>query len=80
MRALLEFNGCCDLQVSYGNHDDPRPVLTVGEVYEVERLDVRSFKTHVHLVGIEGRFNSVCFTDVTSIPLPQHLQLYSLQQ
>ena len=59
--AKVKFIGCSDEQVRWGGNDDPREVLAVGDVYEVERTDVHSWHTKVKLKGIDGNFNSVCF-------------------
>ena len=56
------FTGCDDCQVSYGGHADPRPLLKVGESYEVAMIDVHSWNTDIYLKGFEDfGFNSVCF-------------------
>jgi hypothetical protein len=60
----VRFLGATPEQISWGGNDDPNPLLTIGEVYEVEDADIRSWHTKVKLVGIEGRFNSVSFEDV----------------
>lgn len=57
----VKYIGASDAQVQWGNCDDPRDVLIEGAVYEVEKEDVHTWHTKLHLVGIEGRFNSVCF-------------------
>ena len=42
--------------------EDTRKYLTVGEVYEVDRIEVRSWHTRLY---IDGRpFNSICFEKV----------------
>jgi hypothetical protein len=55
-----------DEQVKWGYNSDPRGVLTVGEVYEVERVEVHSWHTKIFLVGVDcGRgFNKVSFEEV----------------
>ena len=40
--------------------EDPRG-LDPDIAYEVSGIDVRRFATGIYLVGVEGRFNSVCF-------------------
>jgi len=55
------FTGASDEQVAWGSNDDPRPLLTVGEKYIIESVDVHKWHTKVTLVGIEGRFNDVSF-------------------
>jgi len=46
---------------SFGRCDDPRDLLSEGEVYQVESKDVSSWYTLVKLVGISGHYNSVIF-------------------
>jgi len=60
----VRFVECSDEQVNYGGHADPRKVLKIGEVYEVDHTEVGNWKTDVFLVGFDGGFNSVCFEDV----------------
>ena len=57
----VKYTGATDQQVRWGSNDDPRKVLTVGQTYEVEKVEVHTWHTKVYLVGIEGRFNSVSF-------------------
>ena len=57
--------GASDDQVRWGGNDDPRPVFTEGEVYEVEDTEVHSWHTKIMLRGFPGlKFNSVCFNSV----------------
>ena len=56
-----KYIGADDDQVKWGGCDDPRGVLVEGQEYEVEERIVHSWHTKIKLVGIEGRFNSVCF-------------------
>lgn len=63
MKDKVIYEGATDAQVSWGNNDDPRGVLIEGQEYEVAERDVHSYHTKIRLVGIEGRFNSVCFRD-----------------
>ena len=60
----VRYNGCTDIQVTYGDHDDPRGVLEKGSIYEVEYQRVRAWTTDFKLTGIDGRFNSTCFEKV----------------
>lgn len=57
----VRFAGATDAQVNFGGGDDPRKVLADGAVYQVEFVDVHSWHTKLHLRGIPGAFNSVCF-------------------
>lgn len=57
----VKYIGASDPQVNWGDCDDPRNVLIEGEVYEVKEEDVHTWHTKFSLVGIDGKFNSVCF-------------------
>ena len=57
----VEYTGCSDEQVKWGNNDDPRSFLIVGKHYEIEKVDVRSQHTKIKLYNKMGWFNSVCF-------------------
>ena len=59
----VKYIGATDGQVQWGSNDDPRGLLTEGEWYEVEDREVHSWHTQITLVGVKGRFNSVCFED-----------------
>ncbi len=59
--TVVVFVGCSDAQRRWGGHDDPNGVCRVGEEYTIASVEVHSWYTKVELVGIEGRFNSVCF-------------------
>ena len=60
----VEYLGCSDEQVRWGNNDDPRSYLIVGKHYEIERVDVHSQHTKIKLYNKMGWFNSVCFKQV----------------
>ena len=55
------YTGASQSQIDWGGNDDPRSLLTIGEEYEVESTDVRSWHTKITLVGIKGRFNDASF-------------------
>lgn len=57
----VKYIGASDAQVNWGHCDDPRNVLIEGEMYEVEAEDVHTWHTKLSLVGLDGKFNSVCF-------------------
>ena len=57
----VKYIGCSKEQINWGGNDDPRTMLKVGEIYEVAKEEVHSWHTKIFLVGIEGKFNSVCF-------------------
>lgn len=62
----VRFKGCTEDQIRWGSNDDPNGLLTPGEVYEVEKIDVHTWHTKYILKGFPGRvFNSVCFEEVT---------------
>ena len=60
----VEYVGCSDEQVRWGNNDDPRSYLIVGKHYEIEKVDVHSQHTKIKLYNKMGWFNSVCFKQV----------------
>ena len=57
----VEYTGCSDEQVKWGNNDEPRSFLIVGKHYEIEKVDVHSQHTKIKLYNKMGWFNSVCF-------------------
>ena len=57
----VTFLGANESQISWGGNDDPNKVLTVGEKYDIESVDVHSWHTKITLVGFEGVFNSSSF-------------------
>ena len=57
----VEYTGCSDEQVKWGNNDDPRSFLIIGTEYKIEKVDVRSQHTKIKLYNKMGWFNSVCF-------------------
>lgn len=59
--ARVKFLGATKEQTQWGSNDDPNEVLEVGQIYDVERADTRSWHTKLHLVGFKGRFNSASF-------------------
>ena len=46
---------------------DPREKINPDAVYEVSGVDVRRWATGIYLIGVEGRFNSVCFHGVKEV-------------
>jgi hypothetical protein len=58
------YTGSDDYQVRWGSNDDPRKVLFEGDIYQIEKVEVHSQHTKLHLLGIKGRFNSVSFEKV----------------
>jgi hypothetical protein len=58
----VTYTGATDSQVNWGGGDDPREILEEGKEYEVEKTEVHSWHTRLHLAGFPGKwFNSVCF-------------------
>lgn len=54
-------------QVEWGHNDDPQdfPQMELGDVYELERVELHSWHTKLFLVGVAGKgFNSVSFKAV----------------
>lgn len=60
----VKYIGTFDEQVQWGNNDDPRETLIEGFTYYVEKVEVHSYHTKLHLRGIYGKFNSVSFEKV----------------
>ena len=60
----VRYIGCDDDQIKWGNNSDPRGILVLGNIYEVEKKEVHSWHTKIFLSGIKGKFNSVCFEPV----------------
>jgi len=60
----VRYTGCDNGQANFGNCDDPRDVLTVRGVYEIEDKEVYSWYTRYKLLGCTGWFNSVCFDEL----------------
>jgi hypothetical protein len=64
VRDKVKYIGCIQEQVNWGSCDDPRGVLIENDVYCVEKVEVHSYHTKIKLLGVWGRFNSVCFEKV----------------
>ena len=60
----VRFIGCSKEQIAWGNNTDPTGILIVGDKYYVEKVEVHSYHTKIHLRGVTGRFNSVCFEKI----------------
>lgn len=62
MRKAKYLGDASDFQVRWGSNDDPRGLLQDGQEYEVERVEVHTQHTKIHLKEFPGkRFNSVHF-------------------
>lgn len=58
----IRYKGSTDDQVTWGNNDDPRGLLDIGQTYTVNLVELHSWHTKLELEGFPGkRFNSVCF-------------------
>jgi hypothetical protein len=57
----VKFIQATDEQVRWGSNTDPRGLLTIGESYIIENVEVHSWHTKIYLKGIKGKFNSVHF-------------------
>ena len=57
----VEYTGCSEEQVKWGNNDDPRSCLILGKEYIIEKVDVHKQHTKIKLYNKMGWFNSVCF-------------------
>jgi len=57
----VTYLGCSQHQINWGNNDDPRSYLIVGQKYVVEEVDVHRQHTKIKLQNKMGWFNSVCF-------------------
>lgn len=68
MGKQVTFLGATKEQIQWGSNDDPNKVLTVGEVYDVETVDVHSWHTKITLIGFDGIFNSSSFELLTGEP------------
>lgn len=61
----VKYIGADDHQVQWGNNDDPRLYLKIGEEYEVWNKEVHSWHTKLILSKFRKlKFNSVCFEEV----------------
>ena len=58
---VVEYIGCSQEQIRWGNNDDPTSYLIIGKDYTIENVDVRSQHTKIKLYNKMGWFNSVCF-------------------
>jgi len=63
---IVQYIGCSEEQIRWGNNDDPRSYLIVGKEYIIEKVDVHSQHTKIKLYNKVGWFNSVCFKVVNN--------------
>ena len=59
---LIEHN--TDEQMNWGDNDDTRGHLVVGEVYDAK---VETHKWHTKLLIGDKKFNSICFEEVVKV-------------
>lgn len=57
----VKFLGASQIQINWGNNDDPNKECRVGEIYEVVNTEEHSWHTKIRLFGIEGQFNNASF-------------------
>lgn len=57
----VRFLGCSVPQTNWGGNDSPTDKLMYGHEYIISDIEVHSWHTKISLMGIEGKFNSVCF-------------------
>ena len=43
---IVEYIGCSEHQIRWGNNDDPRSILIVGKEYIIEDVDILFRKTN----------------------------------
>lgn len=56
------FIGSTGGQVRWGSNDDPSDLLTIGKVYDVQKVEVHSWHTKYYLKEFPNKkFNSVSF-------------------
>lgn len=58
---IVQYIGCNDTQINWGNNDNPRSFLIVGKEYIIEMVEVHSYHTKIKLHNVTGMFNSACF-------------------
>ena len=56
------FIGSTEGQVRWGSNDDPSDLLTIGKIYEVQKVEPHSWHTKYYLKEFPNKkFNSVSF-------------------
>ena len=64
---VVEYIGCEPEQIRWGGNDDPdQSFLIVGREYIVKDVEVHTWHTKLTVLNKSGRFNSVCFREVSS--------------
>lgn len=62
--SKVKYLGATQEQIKWGNNDDPRPLLDVGSVYEIEKVKVDPYHTKIQLTNYHLWFNAVSFKEV----------------
>jgi hypothetical protein len=61
----VKYIGASIEQIKWGSNDDPRQLLTEGETYTVDEVEVHSWHTKIYLKEFpDKKFNSVSFIPV----------------
>jgi hypothetical protein len=60
----VKYLGSDEEQVRWGSNDNPKGVLFEGDIYYVERVEIHSWHTKLHLRGVRGKFNSSYFEKI----------------
>ena len=61
----IRYKGASEDQVRYSSGNDPRKVLMENEVYTLKSTEIHSWYTNITIEEAEGKFNSVCFAEVS---------------
>ena len=77
----VKFVTSCKEQVEWGNNDDPDLLLEKNRIYEIRKVEMRSYHVKIYLKEIKGRFNSISFSLVerSKIPLIKIAYLHGLE-
>lgn len=59
---IVVYTGATHEQVAYSHGNDPRGLLFHGRKYVVVGVEVYPWYTNIRLMGVNGKFNSVCFS------------------
>ena len=78
---LVEFKYSTKFHVEWGRNNDPDLLLEKNHIYEVEKVEIRSYHVKIYLKGIKGRFNWTSFSLVerSKIPLIKIAYLHGLE-
>jgi hypothetical protein len=59
--SKVVYQGATDIQVNWGQSDDPRGILIIGEAYEIQGIEIHKSHTKLSFVGVNGRFGASSF-------------------